>query len=254
MRRLFVASTFILGLLFVAPQGAADDDETEKVPYPKIGSEVPGPFHVLNITGQRTNRYHSLVCRYGLQPVAVVFVRPEGGDWLKNLDEGQPLATLLQKIDEVVMTNPDAMLGAFAVYNVGKDDELALRNKLETLADALGVKQMVQTLADELRQKGMEAWKVKAADDSEPEVAVVVYARHKVVGLWTFSKDKPLTEKDATTIAAAFDKLVPNSLRPRQKPLLKLKAKEAEKDKDKERIATPPKEKDEPKEKDAKEK
>lgn len=248
----------LLALGFLTAVSVGDDDEP-KVAYPKPGAALPGPFHTLNVTGPRLGRYHSLVCRNGLQPAAVIFVRPDGGDrlddWLKNLDPGQPLATLIKKLDDVIEINPDAMLGAFVVYSdspqsdedlkeqKGRELEslelLKLQNKVSRLPEALGAKHVVQTLADNLRQKGMAAWKFPG--DSEPEVAVVIYDRQKVVGSWAFTKDKPLTDKDVTVIAAAFDKRVPNSLRPRQKATLKLKG---DPDKSKERIATPPKEKE----------
>ncbi len=252
MRRCwFIVLALLLGLLTAVPSGAADDDD-EKVVYPKPGALIPGPFHVLNLTGPRAGRYHSLVVRYGLQPVAAVFIQPEGGDkindWLKGLDEGQPLATLLKKLDDVTANNPDAMLGAFAVFSAGKDEELAIRNKLNALPKTLGIEKLVLAVADELRQEGMKPWQVKAADGSDPEVTVVIYNRHKVLHAWTFTKDKPLTEKDISTIATAFDKLVPDILRPRQRAQLKIKPREpAAKEEPKEPIAKEPKEKKEDK-------
>jgi hypothetical protein len=264
MRRLWSFSlALVLGLLIAVPLPGADDDE-EKIPYPKPGSLIPGPFHVLNVTGPRAGRYHSLVVRYGLQPVIAVFIQPNSGKeidvWLNNLDKQQPLGTLVNKLHEVGATNPDALLGAFAVFSTTPEEELAVRNRQMKYPEDFRV---VMTVADELRQKGMEAWKMKAGDGSDPEVAVVLYDKHKVLKTWTFTKDKPMTEKDAASIAAAFDKMVPDSLRPRQRPLLKLKAKEAAareapaaepKEKEKEAIPKEPKEKKEDKEKDKEDK
>ena len=236
-------------------------DVDDKPPdFPAPGSEIPGPFHVLNVTGpkvgSREGRYHSLVVRYGLSPVVAVFVRPQASgasieEWVKNLDDGQPLATLLKKVDQVKVENPDAIVGAFAVYTADTNtEEEQLKNKLKSLPEKLGLEYMVQAVADDIRQKGMEAWKIKAEGGAEAEVSVVLYHKHKVVQVWTFTKDKPLTEKDAATIAAELDKLIPNAQRPGQKATLKVKPKEPE---PKEAVKEP-KEKAKEKEKEEKEK
>jgi hypothetical protein len=254
----------LLSLVTVAPLGAADDDEAPV--YPKPGAEIPGPFHVLNVTGARKSRYHSLVVRYRLQPVVIVFVNPpknDLSDWLKALDEGEPLATLLKKLDDVATTNPDANLGAFAVYKtetdagekkeddkIEMDYSLPLQNKLEKLAETLGVTTMVQTLADKRRWEAMKDWKL--SEDPE-NITVVMYNRHKVVQTWNFTKDKPLTTAEATKIAAVFDKLVPAYARSAPKAQLKLKERPKDKEAGKEPIAKEPKEKEEkPKEKEEK--
>jgi hypothetical protein len=256
-RRLLSLLVLTLGLLTAAPRTAADDDD--KPPeFPKVKSFIPGPFHVLNVTGPRAGRYHSLVCRYGLNPVLAVFVRPPAADklddWARELEEGQPLATLIKKIDDVKVHNPDAVIGSFVVYTAATEkEEEPLRVRLKALPEALGLENMVQTIADEERQKGLEGWKAVPAlakDGPEGEVSVVLIHQHRVVNVWNFNADRPLEAKDADAVAAALDKLIPANQRPGQKAQLKIKPKAPAEPK--EPIAKEPKEKEpkeEPKEK-----
>lgn len=254
MRRILPFLFLSLGLLAGLPRVRADVDD-EPPPFPRPGSNIPGPFHFLNVTGPREDRYHSLVVRHGLAPVVAVFVRPQVSgdkleDWMKNLDEGQPLAVLLKKVDDVKVNNPDAIMGSFAIYaaNENKEEE-QLKNKLRTLPEKLGLTNMVQGIADKTRQDGMKPWEDKVDDDKKPEINVILYNNHKVLHTWTFGKDKPLTEKDAETIATELDKLIPAAQRPGQKATLKIKPRDKEKEPEpKEK----PKEKEKEKEKEEK--
>jgi hypothetical protein len=224
-RRLFLSLVLTASLFPVGPLGAADDDD-DAPKFPELGSAIPGPFHVLNVTGKAKGRYHCLVCRHGLHPTVAVFVRPNSDDdmkiddWLKKLDEDAPLAKLLKKLDAAVEKNTDAALGAYAIFIANDKEEVPVQTKLEKLPETLGLKRVTQAVADKLGQKQLEPWKLKP----EAEVTVLLYTKHKVVEFKTFERDK-LTDKDVDALAGAVEKLIPDHLRPGQKSQLKLKDK-----------------------------
>src|SRR5262245_5829256 len=85
---------------------------------PQKGDKVPGPFHPLNINGEAAGKKSCLFCRFGEDPVAMVFVRsatPEVTALVKKLDETKDLnacaifcsdeAGLQAKLEECVKKN-----------------------------------------------------------------------------------------------------------------------------------------------------
>jgi hypothetical protein len=42
---------------------------------PQPGKLLPGSFHPFNLNGEHKDKYHCLVCEYGLKPVVLVFAR-----------------------------------------------------------------------------------------------------------------------------------------------------------------------------------
>jgi hypothetical protein len=242
-RRFF--TSLVLGCGLLAAVGASGADEDDKPQFPQPGSEIPGPFHVLNITGARKNRYHCLVCRNMLQPVAAIFVQPHlppAKDdqkeppavlWAKEkLDKDQPLLHLIKKLDAIIDRNPDAHMGAFFLFQAKGDDQVPIRTRLLELPQELGMRKPPKKVDPDEADKPKPiddghvvfcvdnelpaAWKINPED----EVTVVLYRRHKVVQHYRF-KEMP-TDKDVNEIVAQYDKMVPEFARPDKKPQLRL--------------------------------
>jgi sulfur carrier protein ThiS len=162
---------------------------------PQPGELIPGPFHYLNVNGAHAGNPHCLVCEFGLRPVVLVFARESPSD-------KSPLAVLLQKLDEAVERYKNAELRAgvvvlnddFAKGETRKD----LVRKLETSAKDL--KHVVVAVDSSAGPK-------EYAINKDAEVTVVLYNEHKVVANFAFAKDK-LTEKDATAILSAVNKMI----------------------------------------------
>jgi hypothetical protein len=219
MRRFFALLVLTCTILGVAPLGAADDEE-KKPKFPEKDAFIPGPFHVLNLNGARKGRYHCLICRNGLNPVAAIFVQPKVGDgtmadWAKkDLANDAPLSALCKKLDTISVNNPDAFLGAFVVFSVKEDDQVPLINRAEALVKDLNLKNIIFCVGADDEPKD---WFEKR----DWETAVLLYQQHKVVDFQTFDKDK-LTEKEVDALAKAYDGMVPFYARPGYRPKLKL--------------------------------
>ena len=110
-------------LFVLAADPPADKDK--KLPALRVGANVPGPFHPYNVTGrfgpQRIKdkttqkeedvegRYHCPVTEHGEDPMVLVFTR--------DLEVGDKLKSLLQKLDTVTAANKDKVrLGATVVF------------------------------------------------------------------------------------------------------------------------------------------
>ena len=88
---------------------------------PQVGTDVPGPFHPLNVTGEAAGKKKCLYCAYGEAPVAVVFAR----------DLTPQVASLIKQIDATTVKNKGKDMGSFAVFC--SDDE-KLEAKLKEFA------------------------------------------------------------------------------------------------------------------------
>src|SRR5262245_12902957 len=103
----------------------------------KAGSDIPGPFHVYNITGKKHHNYHCLVTENGLNPVVMVVVRG-----VEDKDDG--LRQLLLKLNNLIDKNPDTRIAGFVVFlsetikNVAREDDQRdnLAKKIEDLFEA----------------------------------------------------------------------------------------------------------------------
>src|SRR5437660_7401055 len=102
LTRLF-AGFAVVAVLFVAAGIHADESLKSG---PQVGKEVPGPFHPLNVTGEKAGMKNCLYCSNGPNPVAVVFAR--------NLNP--QVSTLLKRLDEATQHNEKANMGSFAVF------------------------------------------------------------------------------------------------------------------------------------------
>src|SRR5438874_11963508 len=96
----------LLTVLVLGVVALAQDDPTPK--FPKPGSDIPGPFHVYNITGKKKGNYHCLVSEFGLNPVVMVVVR--------GVEDKGGLGDLLKKLDNLIDKNPNTRLAGFTVF------------------------------------------------------------------------------------------------------------------------------------------
>lgn len=207
----FFAMLGVLGLLGTCwtVTVAQEKDKDAGPAYPAAGSLIPGPLvKVLNVTGERKGRYHCLIVRNGLHPVAAVFVRLRDKDTsvedaIKRLDAEQPLVKLFKKLDTLVNDNIDTHSACFAVFQVERDpkkaEEFQTAKKAEELEKDLELKRIVFGVTEE-DQKHMVG---------DAEIFVVLYHYHKVVTTRAFTKDKPLTDKDVDEIVEAFKAMIP---------------------------------------------
>ena len=106
MKRLLTLTVLVAALSLAAAQDESFSSG------PKKGAVLPGPFVCYNLNGKiGKGRQHCLVCEYGLNPVAMIFVREN------PKDKDGPLAKLLTKLDEIVEREKEkSYFSSFAVY------------------------------------------------------------------------------------------------------------------------------------------
>jgi hypothetical protein len=192
------------GLLLAArPLGAADELKSG----PKAGELIPGPLQSLNVTGDRANKFHCLVCQYGLGPAVLVFAREAPA-------ADSPFASLVKKLDDVAQKYADFRMGASVVVltDANAVDLVTLEKSLQEAATKMELKQLVFSVIDtntELKEFGPAQANLKPyAIAPEADLTVLVYRRHKVIANYSFAKDK-LTDKDVQAILADTAKILP---------------------------------------------
>jgi hypothetical protein len=155
---------------------------------PQSGQEVPGPFHPLNVTGEKAGQKSCLYCSNGGNPVAVVFAR-----------EATPaVAKLLKQLDEETAKNAKANMGSYAVFCSDKD---GLDKQLEKLAKDQKLTKLILAIDN---PAGPEKYKIA----KEADVTVLLYTDFEVKANHTFRKgdlnDEAITKvvKDVAKITA----------------------------------------------------
>jgi hypothetical protein len=154
---------------------------------PKVGDEVPGPFHPLNVTGEKAGEKSCLYCSNGGNPVAVVFAR-----------EATPaVAKLLKQLDDATVKNSKANMGSYAVFCSDKDGldkaltKLAVEQKLTKLVLAID------------NPAGPQKYKIA----KDADVTVVLYTDFEVKANHAFAKGQ-LTDAAITKVVADVAKIV----------------------------------------------
>lgn len=156
---------------------------------PQTGERVPGPFHPLNVTGEKAGQKECLYCENGDNPVAVVFSRsPENATTQK----------LIKALDEATVKNAKADMGSFVVYLTGDEKQ---SSKIKAIADKNGLKKIVLSIDE---ATGPAKYKISP----DADVTVLLYTEFVVKANHTFGKDK-LTDKDIETIVADVAKILP---------------------------------------------
>jgi hypothetical protein len=215
----------LIGGLIVAAGGQGADNDEPLPAYPKAGSFIPGPFHVLNLNGYRKGRYHCLVCQLDTRPVAGFLVRLKGekdadDDGYKQLEPGAPLANLMQKVDRVLAKHPDGNMGGFVIFIGDKDGTEPISSRLfgtegkqDGLVQKLGIRNLIFGFDDKGQSYKYFATEKDAKEKSvpaDPFVKVLLYQNYKMRhDARDFNKDKPLTEKDVAAIESDVIKMQP---------------------------------------------
>ncbi len=155
---------------------------------PQVGDTVPGPFHPLNINGEKAGQKNCLYCSNGDNPVAMVFAR----------EVSEPLTKLIKKLDTATAKNSDCKMGSFVVF---LNDDESMEKKLKEIVKDADLKQTVLAIDN---KTGPEKYKVS----KDADVTVVLYTDHNVKANFTFAKGQ-LKDKDVDTIVADLTKILP---------------------------------------------
>jgi hypothetical protein len=171
-------------LLCVSAQVSADDAKLVSGPQP--GQVLPGPFHPFNVTGPKNirDRFHCLVCDYGNDPVALVFIH--------GTEFSPGVVKLLQGLNAAVVKNERARLHSFGVLLDSKladvvkddDDREAMRPVIDQLDKAAGLNNGEHVALALDSADDVKAYKL--AD--EAEATVILYRDQKVVANHAFQK------------------------------------------------------------------
>jgi len=155
---------------------------------PAVGTEVPGPFHPMNVTGEHAGKKACLYCSNGPNPVAVVFAR-----------EATPqVATLLKKLDEATAKNDKASMGSFAVFCSDKE---GLDKALKEMATKQNLKKLILSIDN---PAGPSEYKIA----KEAEVTVLLYNDFTVRANHAFKASSDLSDKAIATVVADVAKIV----------------------------------------------
>jgi hypothetical protein len=156
---------------------------------PQVGKDVPGPFHPVNINGEKAGERFCLYCVNGTNPVAMVFAR----------DVNKPVTELIKKIDTANDKYAEKKMGSFVVFLNNDSEELT--GKLKAVAQKQHLKHTILALDN---QAGPKNYNV--AQDAD--VTVVLYTDHKVKANYAFKKGE-LNAKAIDKIIADLPKILP---------------------------------------------
>jgi hypothetical protein len=157
---------------------------------PQVGTEVPGPFHPLNVTGPDAGQKMCLYCKNGSNPVAMIFAR----------EISPSLVKLLKRIDSATAKYEEAKMGSFVVF---LSDTTDLERKLKGIAERENIKHTILSVDN---PAGPPAYKVAR----DADVTVVLYTDHKVKANYAFAKGQ-LKDKDIDTIVSGLSKILPST-------------------------------------------
>jgi len=184
MRKFFVAAAV---LAMVAAVGISVADEPAVKSGPQVGAKVPGPFHPLNINGDKAGEKNCLYCQHGTSPVAMIFAR----------EVNPQLTQLIKQIDMATAKNKDARMGSFVVF---LSDSEGLTDQLKSLVNKENIKNTVLAVDNPAGPKNYNVAK-------DASITVVLYEDHTVRSNYSFRKGE-LTEKAITRIVNDIPKIV----------------------------------------------
>lgn len=155
---------------------------------PQTGETVPGPFHPLNVTGEKAGEKACLYCKNGSNPVAMIFAR-----------ECSPeLEAPIKKIDACTAKNSEAKMGSFVVF---LSDDSTLEGKLKEMAKKDKIETCVLSIDN---PAGPQKYNVS----KDADVTVVLYTKGKVKANYSFAKGK-MTDKDVEAVVGDVSKILP---------------------------------------------
>ncbi len=179
----------VLGLSLFLLVGTAFAAET-LVSGPQVEKKVPGPFHPLNINGDKAGEKNCLFCQNGDHPVAMVFAR----------EVTPELTALIKKIDEATAKNTKAEMGSFVVFLHDEDKDFV--GQLKEVVKKDGLKSCILSVLDD--KAGPKGYAI----NKDADVTVVLYTDHTVKANYAFKKGE-LKTTDADKIVADVSKILP---------------------------------------------
>jgi hypothetical protein len=182
---MFTRTALAAGLTFVlfAAVQAAEPVKSG----PQAGEQLAGPFHPLNINGEKAGQKNCLYCQNGLAPVAMVFAR----------DVDKPLVQLIKKLDDAAVKNKNYSMGSFVVFC---SDDKDLEAKLKALAEKEELKKVVLSIDNPAGPKGYNVAK-------ESDVTIVLYRDRTAKVNHAFKKGE-MTAEDVDTIVGELPKIL----------------------------------------------
>lgn len=184
MKNACIAVALLLGLALVFGGVQAADQVKSG---PQVGEELPGPFHPLNVTGEKAGEKFCLYCCNGSNPVAMIFAR----------EASEPVVALIKKIDAATAKNQDKKMGSFVVF---LSDNEELPKQLKEVAAKEKIKKTVLSVDN---PAGPGEYKVA----KDADITVVLYTDHKVKANYAFKKGE-LKAKDIDAIVGDLPKIL----------------------------------------------
>ena len=158
---------------------------------PQVGSELPGPFMPLNVSGNSAGEKHCLYCENGSSPVVMIFARnPECPQTQK----------LIKQVDEKVAKNGDCDLRSFVVFCT---DDSKAESQVKEIAKDKGIQKVVMSIDSPTGPS-----KYKFAKDAD--VTVVLYTNRTVKANHSY-KAGELKDADIKAILADVKKIAPEA-------------------------------------------
>ena len=148
---------------------------------PQAGEKVPGPFHPVNVTGEKKGEKFCLFCVNGENPVAMIFAR----------ESSPELTKLIKKIDDATAKNKEKSMASFVVFLSDKD---GLDKGLASLAEKEKIEKTVLSIDNPAGPSGYNVAK-------DADVTVVLYVDRKVKANHAFKKGE-MTDKDIEKIVS----------------------------------------------------
>ena len=185
MKMYRIAGLSLAGALLVSAVFAAETLKSG----PQVDSDVPGPFHPLNVTGSAAGKKNCLYCQNGANPVAVVFAR-----------EVTPEVTkLIKKLDQCTAKNGECKMGSYVVFLCDKE---GLSNELKQIADKEKIEHTVLSIDNPAGPQEYQICK-------DAEVTVLLYTKFKVKANYAFKKGE-LKQQDIDAIVKDVPKILPD--------------------------------------------
>lgn len=156
---------------------------------PQAGEKLAGPFHPLNVNGEKAGKKACLYCKHGDNPVAMVFARtPDCPMTVK----------LIKKLEEATKANEKAEMGSFVVFLSDADK---IDAKLKDMTEKEKIK-LVTVAVD--NPEGPKGYNI----DKDADLTVVLYTDRTSKANWSFKKGE-VKDADIDTIIKGLDKILP---------------------------------------------
>lgn len=156
---------------------------------PQAGEKLPGPFHPLNVNGDKAGEKQCLYCKFGDSPVAMVFARTP---------ECEMTQKLIISLEAAAAKNAKSEMGTFVVF-LTDDDKAA--DKLKAFAEKAKLKNVILAVDN---PSGPNKYNVS----KDADLTVVLYSERTAKANMAFEKGK-ITDKDIEAVNAGITKLVP---------------------------------------------